>query len=316
MTRLQERHDSPDSAATVVAHVRDLIDRGALGPGGRLPAERDLAQQIGVSRPTVRAGLRALAAMGVVRSRHGSGTYIPDGPPALGVRAAELSGRAARLHARGDVRSAAHPRGRRGRPGGRARDARATGHARRRGGGAVRIARRSAACSSCTTSTSIAASPRRPATRSSPRSSRWCRRSTTSADERPPSAPSDRDLRDAAEAHRQIYQAMRARDADRARRAMNDHLVRARSHQATEGHPCRASHRRRSQPASSSADPRADRRAMTPLAVRSDWTKSRSSSAAPAASAACSRSGSPTPARTSSRPDAGAQAGRRGGGGD
>src|SRR6185295_1047020 len=34
--------------------------------------------------PTVRAGLRALAAMGVVRSRHGSGTYIPDGPPMLG----------------------------------------------------------------------------------------------------------------------------------------------------------------------------------------------------------------------------------------
>ena len=32
----------------------------------------------------MRAGLRALAAMGVVRSRHGSGTYIPDGPPALG----------------------------------------------------------------------------------------------------------------------------------------------------------------------------------------------------------------------------------------
>src|SRR5712692_8268944 len=68
----------------VVAHVRTLIERGALGPGDRLPAERDLATEIGVSRPTVRAGLRALAAMGVVRSRHGSGTFIPAGPPALG----------------------------------------------------------------------------------------------------------------------------------------------------------------------------------------------------------------------------------------
>ena len=75
-----------DSAATVVAHVRTLINRGTLGPGARLPAERELARQIGVSRPSVRAGLRALAAMGVVRSRHGSGTYIPDGPPTLGVR--------------------------------------------------------------------------------------------------------------------------------------------------------------------------------------------------------------------------------------
>src|SRR3954468_19152432 len=76
-----------DSAASVVAHVRTLIDRGTLGPGARLPAERQLAQQVGVSRPTVRAGLRTLAALGVVRSRRGSGTYIPDGPPTLGVEA-------------------------------------------------------------------------------------------------------------------------------------------------------------------------------------------------------------------------------------
>ena len=74
----------------VVAHVRDLIERGALKPGDRLPAERDLATQIGVSRPTIRAGLRTLAAMGVVRSRHGSGTYIPDGPPALNTDALSL----------------------------------------------------------------------------------------------------------------------------------------------------------------------------------------------------------------------------------
>src|SRR5438477_6557577 len=67
----------------VVSHIRGLIERGALRPGDRLPAERELASQIGVSRPTVRAGLHALAAMGVVRSRHGSGTFIPDGPPTL-----------------------------------------------------------------------------------------------------------------------------------------------------------------------------------------------------------------------------------------
>src|SRR3954449_7635626 len=72
------------STEQVVAFVRELIDRGRLRPGDRLPAERDLALQIGVSRPSVRAGLHALAAMGVVQSRHGSGTYIPDGPPALG----------------------------------------------------------------------------------------------------------------------------------------------------------------------------------------------------------------------------------------
>src|SRR5262249_24991373 len=89
LTTLQSGHTtwsgmpSEGSAEQVVAHVRSLIERGALRPGDRLPAERHLASQIGVSRPTVRAGLHALAAMGVVRARHGSGTFIPDGPPAL-----------------------------------------------------------------------------------------------------------------------------------------------------------------------------------------------------------------------------------------
>src|SRR5512136_1941215 len=73
----------PDAADNVVAYVRDLLTRGAVKPGDKLPAERELAQQIGVSRPSVRAGLQALAAMGVVESRRGSGTYISTGPPVL-----------------------------------------------------------------------------------------------------------------------------------------------------------------------------------------------------------------------------------------
>ena len=68
----------------VVAYVRGLIESGALHSGDRLPTERELAARLGVSRPTVRAGLRALATPGVVRSRRGSGTFITDGPPALG----------------------------------------------------------------------------------------------------------------------------------------------------------------------------------------------------------------------------------------
>ena len=63
---LQQPHVN-DSAAAVVAHVRQLIDSGSLGPGARLPPERDLARKVGVSRPTVRAGLRTLAALGVDR---------------------------------------------------------------------------------------------------------------------------------------------------------------------------------------------------------------------------------------------------------
>lgn len=75
---------SAGSADQVVSYVRTRIESGALRPGDRLPAERELAVHIGVSRPTVRAGLKALAAIGVVQARRGSGTYIPDGPPALG----------------------------------------------------------------------------------------------------------------------------------------------------------------------------------------------------------------------------------------
>lgn len=70
--------------AQVVEHVRRLIEAGRLKPGDRLPPERDLAQKIGVSRPSLRSGLRSLQAMGVVHARQGSGTFIADGPPRLG----------------------------------------------------------------------------------------------------------------------------------------------------------------------------------------------------------------------------------------
>ena len=68
----------------VAEHIRRLIETGDLHPGDRLPGERDLARALGVSRPTVRSGLKALEAMGVVLSRRGAGTFIADGPPDLG----------------------------------------------------------------------------------------------------------------------------------------------------------------------------------------------------------------------------------------
>jgi len=65
----------------VVAQIRELIERGELRPGDRLPSERTLADRLGISRPSVRTGLRILSAMGVLQSRHGSGTFISTGPP-------------------------------------------------------------------------------------------------------------------------------------------------------------------------------------------------------------------------------------------
>lgn len=71
-------------AQRVVDAIRAQIERGTLKRGDQLPPERELALQLGVSRPTVRAGLRSLVTMGVLESRHGFGTFITDRPPVLG----------------------------------------------------------------------------------------------------------------------------------------------------------------------------------------------------------------------------------------
>src|SRR2546427_11702680 len=62
-----------------------MIHRGDLRSGDRLPAERELAKLLGVSRPTLRAGIGSLAALGVLQSRQGAGTFVvnTDGPPEL-----------------------------------------------------------------------------------------------------------------------------------------------------------------------------------------------------------------------------------------
>src|SRR5512134_4126784 len=72
------------AGALVVEHVRREIEAGRLGPGARLPPERELAQQMGVSRPSLRSGLRTLQAMGIIHARRGAGTFIVEGPPQLG----------------------------------------------------------------------------------------------------------------------------------------------------------------------------------------------------------------------------------------
>lgn len=62
----------------LVARFKDLIARGVFVPGHRLPPERDLAEALAVSRPTLRQALRALQIMGVIRARQGSGSYLAD----------------------------------------------------------------------------------------------------------------------------------------------------------------------------------------------------------------------------------------------
>jgi len=56
--------------------IRELIAAGQLGPGGRLPSERQLAEQLGAGRTTIRLILMKLATEGLVRSEHGRGYFV------------------------------------------------------------------------------------------------------------------------------------------------------------------------------------------------------------------------------------------------
>jgi DNA-binding FadR family transcriptional regulator len=67
----------------IAEQIRTLIRSGEYPPGVRLPPERDLAKQLGVSRPSVREALIALEVEGRVEVRIGSGIYV-QGPTAGG----------------------------------------------------------------------------------------------------------------------------------------------------------------------------------------------------------------------------------------
>jgi len=70
----------------VVAQLLGMVRVGNLKAGDRLPSERELAQSFGVSRPTIREAVRALAVLGVLKTRHGGGIFVSE------LRAEELLG--------------------------------------------------------------------------------------------------------------------------------------------------------------------------------------------------------------------------------
>lgn len=64
----------------IADQIRELIDSGEFPAGARLPAERELAQRLGVSRPSLREALIALEIDGSVEIRMGSGVYVSVEP--------------------------------------------------------------------------------------------------------------------------------------------------------------------------------------------------------------------------------------------
>jgi GntR family transcriptional repressor for pyruvate dehydrogenase complex len=225
------RRNGLAAAEFVVAHVREGIERGRLKSGDRLPPERELAVLLGVSRPSVRSGLQALAGMGIVHIRQGAGTFITAGPPALD---SEPLNFLAALH--GFTR----PQMFEARV---ALEVHVAGMAAQRANAETLIAisdETTAMFASLDSPESFllhdirfhravaaaAANPVLSAVVEMVSTAFHRMRRTTIA--------RAHDLKDAAEEHRAIYQAIRSRDAERARRAMAEHLRRAEHAQAKE----------------------------------------------------------------------------------
>ena len=219
------------AAELVVRHVRELIEAGQLGPGDRLPPERELALRVGVSRPSVRAGLRALSAMGVVQSRHGAGTFIRGGPPTLG---SEPLSFLAALHgfSRDEMFEAR-----------RVLEVGVAGLAAERATG-DQLANISEEITGMYASMddpqaflvhdirfhrAVASASGNPILASLVEMV-----SAIFYEQRRKTASQGRDLKEAADLHRTLYNALRQRDASRARQAMDEHLAMARQRQAAE----------------------------------------------------------------------------------
>jgi GntR family transcriptional repressor for pyruvate dehydrogenase complex len=220
-----------DATQLVVSHVRRLLDGGELRAGDRLPPERDLARQLGVSRPSLRAGLRSLAVMGVVQIRPGAGSFIAGGPPAFG---SDTFGFQAALH-------------------------RFTLDQMFQARLVLEVAVVGLAAGHATSEDMIAASDEATgmfASLDDPhaflRHDIAFHKAVAAASgnpilsalvnmvseefraQRQPTISRAQDLKEAADEHRAIYLALRAHDPDRARRAMHDHLERAYRTQAGE----------------------------------------------------------------------------------
>jgi GntR family transcriptional regulator, transcriptional repressor for pyruvate dehydrogenase complex len=88
------KKEAPDAHRTmqVVNHVTSLMEKGTLQPGDKIPPEREFARALKISRASLRTGIGYLAAMGVMKVRHGVGTFVADGPPEFGKASLSLMG--------------------------------------------------------------------------------------------------------------------------------------------------------------------------------------------------------------------------------
>lgn len=62
----------------VFNYIFEQIDSGQLNSGDKLPNERELSEDLGISRPSLREALKALSSIGLLSTRHGGGTYVNE----------------------------------------------------------------------------------------------------------------------------------------------------------------------------------------------------------------------------------------------
>ena len=70
--------EKTDIYRAVIIRILELIDHHQMQPGDRLPSERELSNLLGVSRTTVRQGLKVIESMGRIETRVGSGTFVTN----------------------------------------------------------------------------------------------------------------------------------------------------------------------------------------------------------------------------------------------
>jgi len=73
-----EKVQTEKLSTTVVRQIEQLILRGILRPGERLPSERELSERMGVSRPSLRDAVADLHERGLLESRPGAGIYVAE----------------------------------------------------------------------------------------------------------------------------------------------------------------------------------------------------------------------------------------------
>jgi DNA-binding FadR family transcriptional regulator len=73
---VDDDRDGMSQTDVVVFGIKKMILNGELAPGDKLPIEKDLAPRLGVSRGSLREGVRALSIMGVLETRQGAGMFV------------------------------------------------------------------------------------------------------------------------------------------------------------------------------------------------------------------------------------------------